>query len=92
MTTLLRMTLAVGIASIGGDGTTTTVLTAAPHQLIDGDWIAVSGTTAYNTTPGVPVLIDVIATNELRYASPVAAAVETHGMVRTGVIALWPGS
>jgi hypothetical protein len=80
ITTLTRNAGAATIASIGGDGTTTTITTTASHGFTDGDFLTVSGTTNYN---GDTAAINVLSTNQFTYLSGVNAATETVGSART---------
>lgn len=82
-TTLTRSARAAAIASIGGDGTTITVTTTSAHGFVDGDYIAISGTTSYNTPAATSHSINVLSTTQFTFLRAIAAATETVGFART---------
>jgi len=70
-----------GGGSIVGNGSETTVITAAAHGLSTNHWVRITGTTAYNTAKGSPVQITKDSDTQFRFTSSVNAASETAGFV-----------
>lgn len=79
-TTLAHNAGAAQIASIAGNGTTTTVTTTAAHGFVTGDFVATSQTANYN---GDSPAITVLSATQFTYPSAVNAATEFSGIVAT---------
>jgi hypothetical protein len=84
-TRLTHAALAAEIIDIGSDGTLLTILTIGDHGMADGDYVGVTGTTAYDGTMYGP--INVIAADEITMETAIpATAHETTGWVSTNAL------